>query len=93
MDRDAAIRCLTDDWELAQRANDLPTFSRDRRGALDELNKRLPIVDSFLRGLAPDMPTVRAYRISDHFAARGVITRPGAAGRLAEDDVGRVDWS
>jgi hypothetical protein len=75
MTRDEAFQQLSDYWAQVDRASKLRRFKGERSAALEDLNQRLPVVNTILSELAPDLPHIRAQWIADHVAAGPLVHR------------------
>lgn len=75
MDREAAFRQLADYWALANSAQKLPLFSKERRAAAKALNEQVPGINRILRDIAPDLPLITPHGIGEHVATSPLISR------------------
>jgi hypothetical protein len=75
MNREEAVRSITEYWALVEKASELPFLSQDRRVVMRDVNKRLPAVNQVLSSLAPDTRAIKASSVREHLGARPRVSR------------------
>jgi Protein of unknown function (Hypoth_ymh) len=75
LDRDAAIRYLTEYCELVSKAQGQLALTKDRRATMKAVEAHLAGVNQVLRGLASDLEPIYAHGLRDHVAALPRVRR------------------
>jgi hypothetical protein len=92
MNRDAALRHLSEYCELVKQAQRHPVLSKERRATMKAVNNLLPGVNHYLRSMAPDFELISAHYLGEHVDAQPSARR--AIGLLTDsDDMTSHQWS
>ncbi len=66
MNRETAVRHLSDYCALVKKAQRLPVLSKERRTTMKAVNEQVDLVNHCLRNIAPDFEPINAYYLPAH---------------------------